>query len=131
MNNFQGFDNRSNGAGVAGWLAGSLAGTGTFLLGIREWWAWGWVPGHWSRSGILHAYWLAFWGHLKPDYEGDLGTWGSFEAGLRAQHLYDAFVASFWVPFLIGAMVGILAGWLAVRAVNRNGAAYLRGGKFN
>ncbi len=131
MNNFQGFDNRNNDAGIAGWLAGCLSGIGTFLLGVREWWAWGWGPGHWSRSDIFHAYWLAFVGHLYSPYEGDLGTWGSFEAYLRSHHQYDSFVASFWIPFLAGSTLGILVGWLVVRALSKKDAAYLRGGKFN
>lgn len=130
MNNFQGFDDRNNGAGIAGFLAGISSGIGTFLLGVREWWAWGWGPGNWSRSDILHAYWLAFWSHLHPPYKGDLGTWGSFEAYLRAHRQYDAFVASFWVPFLAGSGVGLLVAWFVVRIANRkNRAAFIRGSR--
>ena len=135
MNDFQGFDNRNNGAGIAGLLVGITTGAGTFLLGVREWWVWGWGPWSWSypqgKSATIHAYWLALVGHVNPSYKGDLGTWGSFEAGLRGSHQYDAFVASFWVPFLIGASIGLLAAWLVVRASNRKGAAYLRGGRFD
>lgn len=131
MAEFRGFDNQNNGAGTAGILAGFVVGTGTFLLVVREWWEWGWGPGHWSRSDIFHTYWLAFWGHLNPSYRGDLGTWGSFEAWLRAHHQYDSFVASFWVPFLAGSMVGILTAWLVVRAFNRQRKSYLRGSRIH
>ena len=135
MNDFQGFDDRNNGAGITGALAGILAGTGTFLLGVREWWTWGWGPWDWSgsagKSDTIHSYWLAFFGHLKPAYKGDLGTWGSFESWLRNRHQYDAFVASFWVPFLVGSMLGLLVGFWVFRSMNRKGAAYLRGGRFN
>ena len=41
MSHFQGFDDRKNGAGILGLLAGLLAGAGTVLLEVREWWAWG------------------------------------------------------------------------------------------
>ena len=129
MSHFQGFDDRKNGAGILGLLAGLLAGAGTVLLEVREWWAWGWGPGNWSRSDILHSYWLAFFGHLNPSYKGDLGTWGSFEGYLRSHHQYDAFVASFWVPFLVGSVVGILTGLWVFRLVNKKGGTYIRGSR--
>ena len=131
MNNFQSFDDRNNGAGIAGSLVGSLAGAGIFLLVLREWWAWGWGPGHWNRSAILHAYWLAFWGNLNPAYEGDYGTWGALKLRLLSHHVFDSFVASFWIPFLMGTSVGILTSWLVVRAINRKGPAYVRGSRIN
>ena len=131
MNHFQGFDDRKNGAGILGLLAGVLVGVGTVLLEVREWWAWGWGPGDWSRADILHAYWLAFFGHLNPSYEGDLGTWGAFEAYLRSHHQYDAFVASFWVPFLVGTMVGLLVGFWIFKSMNKKPPAFIRGGRFN
>jgi hypothetical protein len=131
MNNFQGFDNQNNGAGVGGVLAGLLAGCGTWIGLEILWWRLGWGPGHWSRSDIFHAYWLAFWSHLYPPYKGDLGTWGSFETWLRAQHQYDAFVASFWAPFLVGTTIGILVAAAVVRAINKKGAAVLRGGRLS
>ncbi|MGL3709472.1 hypothetical protein ACSYAY_01210 [Leptospirillum ferriphilum] len=131
MNNFQSFDDRDNGAMLTGVLAGCLSGSGAFLVVIKEWWAWGWGPGGWSWSDIAHAYWLAFAGHLFPSYKGDLGTWNAFREWLRLRHQYDAFTASFWVPFLIGLSVGLAVGWIVVRAVNRKGASYIRGAKFN
>lgn len=130
MNNFQGFDNQNNGAGVGGVLAGLLAGCGTWIGLEILWWRLGWGPGHWSRSDIFHAYWLAFWSHLYPSYKGDLGTWASFEAWLRAQHQYDAFVASFWFPFIAGSLAGLVTAWFVVRIANRkNTAAFIRGSR--
>ena len=131
MSYFRGFDEQENGAGILGALAGLLSGGAVFLLAEREWWAWGWGPGNWSRSVILHAWWLAFMGHVNPSYMGDLGSWPHLSAWLRSHHQYDAFVASFWVPFLIGTSVGILAAWFLVRAVNRRGPAYVRGSRIN
>lgn len=131
MNQFSGFDEQNNGSGIFGILAGMAAGTGLFLLGAREWWAWGWGPGNWSRSEILHAYWLAFWGSLNPSYEGDLGTWSSLRRGLLSHHEYDAFVASFWGPFLLGSIVGLLTGFLVVKALGKKDPAYIRGSRIN
>jgi hypothetical protein len=129
MNNIQGFDQRNNDAGTVGILAGIVAGAGTFLLGIREWWGWGWGPGNWSRADIFHAYWLAFFGYLFPSYKSDLGTWFSLEAWLRSRHQYDAFVASFWIPFIVSGIVGFVVGLLVSQAINRQGKNYRRGSR--
>lgn len=131
MNNFHGFDDQKNGAGILALLAGLASGTGAFLLVVREWWAWGWGPGNWSRADILHSYWLAFFGHSNPSYKGDLGTWLEFETLLRRHHQYDAFVASFWVPFLVGTMVGLLVGFWIFKSMNKKPPAFIRGGRFN
>lgn len=131
MNDFQGFDNRNNGAGIAGTLAGVLSGLGTFIGLESLWWRMGWGPGNWNRSDIFHSYWLAFIGHVNPSYKGDLGTWISFENWLRARHQYDAFMAAFWVPFLVGTMIGLVTAWFVVRTVNKSGASYVRGSRIN
>jgi len=131
MNQFRGFDDQKNGAGLLGVLAGILTGSGMLLISIREWWAWGWGPGNWSRPDILHAYWLAFFGHLNPSYKGDLGTWPAFESWLRIHHRYDAFVASFWVPLLVSICVGFLVGLLVSRATNKKYPPFVRGARIN
>lgn len=133
MAEFQGFDNQNNGAGTAGLLSGIVLGIGTFLFGIREWWKWGWGAWSWAdpegKSDTIHAYWLAFWGHLIPTYKGDFGTWWLFSTWLHNHHKYDSFVASFWVPFIIGSSVGILTAWFVVRASNRQRKNFLRGSR--
>jgi hypothetical protein len=127
---FQGFDEKGNNAGLMGALTGAVAGTVSVLFGIREWWAWGWGPEDWNRSTILHAYWLAFVGHLVPTYRSDFGAWEDFRNWLLLHHEYDAFVASFWVPMLVGTMVGLLAAVSVVRAMNRkSGGKYIRGSR--
>lgn len=131
MNNFQGFDAKDDGALLAAVLMGCLTGGGVFLLVLSEWWAWGWGPGLWSRSDIARAYWLSFVGHLFPSYKGDMGTWSALREWLHSHHQYDAFVASFWIPFMIGLSVGSLTAWLVVRAVNRRVPAYIRGARIN
>lgn len=132
MNDFRGFDDRKNGAGLMGSLAGILTGTGSILISIREWWAWGWGPGNWSRSDILHAYWLAFFGHLNPSYEGDLKmTWPAFGLWLQSHRQYDAFVASFWIPFIVSGILGFLVGMLVFRSIDKKSDTYIRGGRVN
>ena len=42
MNQFQGFDNRNNGGGIAGTTAGILCGLGTFIGFESFWWRMGW-----------------------------------------------------------------------------------------
>ncbi len=129
MSHFQGFDNQNNEAKTAGLLTGIVLGSVTFLLGVREWWSWGWGPGNWSRSDILHAYWLAFWGNLNPSYVGDLGSWGNLKSWLLDHHAFDSFVASFWVPVIVGATIGILTAWFVIRAINKQKKGYIRGSR--
>ncbi|MHB8544824.1 MAG: hypothetical protein ACYC9S_12620 [Leptospirales bacterium] len=135
MNHFQGFDDQNKGSGIVGILVGSLAGIGAFVGSEWAWWRMGWGPWIWSgpagRSETIHAFWLAFFGHLNPSYSGDLGTWVSFASWLKSRHEYDAFVASFWIPFLIGAIVGLLSGLLVSGTINKKGAAYVRGSRIN
>ena len=135
MNNFQGFDDQKNEAGIVGLLAGSLSGIGTYIGSEWAWWSMGLGPWAWSgpsgRSATVHAYWLVIVGHLKASYEGDWGTWFSFESLLRNRHQYDAFVASFWIPLIVSVTFGILIGVRVAGAMNRKGASYLRGGKFS
>ena len=135
MNNFQGFDDQKNGSEIVASLAGSLAGIGAYLGAEWAWWHLGWGPWNWSvsagRSDTIHAYWLAFFGHLNPSYKGDFGTWLEFEIWLRSRHMYDAFVASFWVPLTVSVITGILIGFWIFRSMNKKEAPFIRGGRFN
>ncbi|MHB1758338.1 MAG: hypothetical protein ACYCT9_12680 [Leptospirillum sp.] len=135
MSNFRGFDDQKNGSGIVGVLAGSLSGIGAYLGAEWGWWRLGWGPWEWAvpagRSDTIHAYWLAIWGHVNPSYAGDFGTWFSFESWLRGRHLYDAFVASFWVPLIVSVIAGILVGVLVSGAINKKDTPFIRGGRFN
>ena len=45
--------------------------------------------------------------------------------------MYDAFVASFWVPLTVSVITGILIGFWIFRSMNKKEAPFIRGGRFN
>lgn len=122
------FNDRS-GAGLPALLAALATGVGTLVFAIKAWWAMGWGPGNWAGNDIRRAYWLAFWGHLDRAYVGDLGSWPDFKAGLIANHMFDSFLASWWVPFALAMTVALLTAWGVVRLL-KSGPRFVRGSRF-
>ena len=139
MAEFQGLDNRNNDAGIAGVLLGSVCGTGTFIGVENVWWRMGWGPWEWrpgsgGKSSTIHAYFLYSIHHIFPNHVSDLNhgqTWFEFHAWLISNHINDAFFASFWVPLVLGILVGLASAWFVVRAINRQRKSFLRGSRIH
>ena len=136
MANIQGSDNRNNDAGLAGLLVGIVSGTGTFIGLENVWWRMGWGPWNWlnpgGKSATIHAYFLYAIHHFFPNHVSDLNngqTWFEFRNWLISNHLNDAFFASFWVPLVLGILVGLATAWLVLRASNRQRKNFLRGSR--
>ena len=138
MAEFQGLDNRNNGAGIAGFLLGSVVGVGTFIGAEWAWWSMGLGPWNWAASGgksaTIHAYFLYAIHRLFPKHVSDLNhgqTWFEFRNWLISNHLNDSFFASFWIPLAVGILVGLATAWFGVRAINRQRKSYLRGSRIH
>ena len=136
MAEFQGLEKQNNDAGLAGLLVGIVSGTGTFIGLENVCWRMGWGPWNWSgpegQWATIHAYFLYVIHHFFPNHVSDLNngqTWFEFRNWLISNHINDAFFASFWVPLVLGILVGLATAWLVVRASNRQRKNYLRGSR--
>jgi hypothetical protein len=136
MAEFQGLEKQNNDAGLAGLLVGIVSGTGTFIGLENVCWRMGWGPWNWSgpegQWATIHAYFLYAIHHFFPNHVSDLNngqTWFEFRNWLISNHINDAFFASFWVPLVLGILVGLATAWLVVRASNRQRKNYLRGSR--
>jgi|ACXJ01.1.fsa_nt_gi hypothetical protein len=142
MGEFRGFDNQNNDAGMAGLLAGLLAGVGTYLGSEWAWWKAGFGPWTWDRPegkpDTIHSYFLYAVHPIFPAHVSDLSdrrlgsaTWSEFRNRLIYNHINDSFFSSFWVPLTLGILAGLATAWIVVRAINRQRKSYLRGSRIH